>query len=221
MTESRRHDGPSPALLAGLSIALLFGGLGVGVAIGGIMPLPYGSTTAIQHYVLTQSLALHIMAVAVFGSSVLLAIYTATVSSRLRWLGVSGAGPTVALVGGTLAAGGLALTGLLGWMMSRPEIAGETSLVRALYLLTFLIGGPGHVVALGILIAGMATGGLLPRATAWTGIVIATLCEVTMLVLAWTAVGPILPVARVAALAWLWVAGGQLPTRRDDPAAQV
>jgi len=221
MTESRRHDGPSPAVLAGLSIALLFGGLGVGVAIGGIMPLPYGSTTAIQHYVLTQPLALHIIAVAVFGSSVLLAIYTATVSSRLRWLGVSGAGPTVALTGGTLAAGGLALTGLLGWMMSRPEIAGETSLARALYLLTFLIGGPGHVVALGILVAGVAAGGLLPRATAWTGIAIATLCEVTMLVLAWTVLGPILPVARVAALAWLWVAGGQLPTRRDDPAAQV
>ena len=221
MTESRRHDGPSPAVLAGLSIALLFGGLGVGVAIGGIMPLPYGSTTAIQHYVLTQPLALHIIAVAVFGSSVLLAIYTATVSSRLRWLGVSGAGPTVALTGGTLAAGGLALTGLLGWLMSRPEIAGETSLVRALYLLTFLVGGPGHVVALGILIAGVAAGGLLPRATAWAGIAIAALCEVTMLVLAWTALGPILPVARVAALAWLWVAGGQLPTRRNDPAARV
>jgi hypothetical protein len=220
MTESRRHDGPSPALLAGLSIALLFGGLGVGVAIGGIMPLPYGSTTAIQHYVQTQPLALHIMAVAVFGSSVLLAIYTATVSSRLRWLGVSGAGPAVALTGGTLAAGGLALTGLLGWMMSRPEIAGETALVRALYLLTFLIGGPGHVVALGILVAGIAAGGVLPRATAWAGIAIAALCEVTMLVLAWTALGPLLPVARVAALVWLLAAGGRLPTRRDDPAAR-
>lgn len=221
MTESRRHNGPSPAVLAGLSIALLFGGLAFGVATGGMMPLPYGSTTAIQHYVQTQPLALHIMAVAVFGSSVLLAIYSATVSSRLRWLGVSGAGPTVALTGGTLAAGGLALTGLLGWMMSRPEVAGDTSLVRALYLLTFLIGGPGHVVALGILIAGVAAGGRLPRATVWAGIAIAALCEATMLVLAWTAVGPILPVARVAALAWLFVVGFRLPTRRDVPTAPV
>lgn len=220
MTESRRHDGPSPALLAGLSIALLVGGLGAGIAIGGIMPLPYGSIVAVQHYVRTQSLALHIVAVAVFGSSVLLALYTASVSSRLRWLGVSGAGPVIALVGGTLASGGLALTGLLGWVMSRPEIAGDTSLVRALYLLTFLIGGPGHVVALGILIAGVAVGGLLPRATARVGIAIATLCEVTMLVLAWTALGPALPVARVAALAWLFVAAVRLPTRRDGPAAQ-
>jgi hypothetical protein len=221
MRESPRHDGPSPALLAGLSIVLLFGGLGVGVVIGGIMPLPYGSTTAIQHYVQTQPLALHIMAVAVFGSSVLLAIYAATVSSRLRWLGVNGAGPTIALMGGTLAAGGLALTGLLGWMMSRPEIAGDTSLVRALYLLTFLVGGPGHVVALGILIAGVAASGQLPRVTTWVGVAIATLCEASMLVLAWTAVGPLLPVARVAALVWLLVVGFRLPTRRDGSGAQV
>lgn len=221
MTESRRHDGPSPAVLAALSIALLVGGLGVGVAIGGIMPLPYGSTTAIQHYVQTQPLALHIMAIAVFGSSVLLAIYTATVSSRLRWLGVSGAGPTVALTGGTLAAGSLALTGLLGWLMSRPEIADDTSLVQALYLLTFLIGGPGHVVALGILIASVAAAARLPRVTTWAGIAIATLCEASMLVLAWTAVGPLLPLARVAALGWLLVVGFRLPTRRDDLAPQL
>lgn len=204
-------------MLVGLSIALLFGGLGIGVAMGGIMPLPYGSSAAIQNYVQTQSLALHIMAIGVFGSSVLLAVYAATVSSRLRWLGVSGAGPAIALAGGTLAAGGLALTGLLGWMLSRPEIVGETALVRALYLLTFLTGGPGHVVALGVLIAGVTAGGLLPRATAWAGIAIATLCELTALVLAWTALGPVLPVARVAALAWLLVAGGRLPTRRGEP----
>ncbi len=219
MTESRRHDGPSPALLAGLSIALLFGGLGVGVAIGGIMPLPYGSSDAVLHYVRAEPLALHIIAVAVFGSSVLLAVYAATVCSRLRWLGVSGAGPSIALTGGTLAAGGLALTGLLGWMMSRPEIAGDAALVPALYLLTFLIGGPGHVVALGILIAGIAAAGRLPRATARAGIAIAALCELSTLVLAWTALGPMLPVARVAALSWLLVAGLRLPTRRSDPAA--
>jgi hypothetical protein len=202
-------------LLAGLCIGLLFGGLAVGVAVGGIMPLPYGPAAPIQHYVQTQSLALHIIAVAVFGSAVLLAVYAATVSSRLRGPGVTGAGPTVAVVGGTLAAGALAVTGLLGWTMSRPEVVGDAALVRALYYLTFLIGGPGHVVALGMLIAGIAAGGILPR----TGIAIGALCVMTMLVLAWTALGPLLPVARVAALAWLLVAGARVPTRRSDPLA--
>jgi hypothetical protein len=202
-------------LLAGLCIGLLFGGLAVGVALGGIMPLPYGSAAPVQHYVQTQPLALHIIAVAVFGSAVLLAVYAATVSSRLRERGVTGAGPTVAVVGGTLAAVALAVTGLLDWTLSRPEVASDPALVRALYYLTFLIGGPGHVVALGALIAGIAASGVLPR----TGTAIAALCALTTLVLAWTALGPILPVARVAALAWLLVAGGRLATRRSDVVA--
>jgi hypothetical protein len=204
-------------LLAGLCIGLLFGGLAIGVALGGIMPLPYGPAAPVQNYVHTQPLALHIIAVAVFGSSVLLAVYAATVSSRLRGLGVTGAGPTVAVVGGTLAAGALAVTGLLAWALSRPEISADATLIPALYLLTFLIGGPGHVVALGALIAGIAASGVLPR----TGTAIAALCALTTLVLAWTALGPILPVARVAALAWLLVAGARLPTRRGDPAASA
>jgi hypothetical protein len=202
-------------LLFGLCIGLLFGGLAVGVALGGIMPLPYGPAAPVEHYVQTQSLALHIMAVAIFGSSVLLAVYAASVGSRLRGSGVTGAGPTVAVVGGTLAAGALAVTGLLGWTLSRPEVAGDPASVRVLYYLAFLFGGPGHVVALGVLIAGIAAGGVLPR----TGFAIAALCAVTTLVLAWTVLGPILPVARVVALAWLLVAAARVPTRRNSPAA--
>ena len=57
---------------------------------------------------------------------------------------------------------------------------------------------------------------LLPRTVAWVGIAIAALCELTMLVLAWQPLGPALPVARVAALAWLLVAGARMPTRRSD-----
>ncbi len=215
MAEMTRNHEPSPALLVGLSMTLLFGGLGIGVAIGGIMPLPYGPVAAVQRYVQAEALALHVMAVAVFASSVPLTVYAATVSSRLRRVGVGGAGPAIALTGGTLAAGGLALTGLLGWLMSRPEIAVDNTLVRALYLLTFLIGGPGHVVALGICVAGIASAGTVPQVTARAGIAIAALCLATTLALVWTAVGPMLPVARVAALTWLLVAGVQLSTRRS------
>src|SRR5271154_233181 len=219
MADSRPHDGPSLVLLAAMCIALLFGGLAIGVALGGLMPLPYGPIGPVQHYVQTQSLAVHIIAVAVFGSSVLLAVYAATVSARLRWLGDTGAGPTIALSGGILAAGALGLTGLLGWTLSRPEISGDAALVRALYFLAFLVGGVGHVVALGLLVAGMAVPGLvlglLPRPLAWAGLAIAVLSESTTLVLVWPVLGPILPVARVSALAWLLVAGARVPLRRN------
>ena len=57
-------------------------------------------------------------------------------------------------------------------------------MVRALHDLAFLFGGPAHVVFLGLLLAGMAVPGLLlgllPRATAWTGLVIAGLAELAV-----------------------------------------
>jgi hypothetical protein len=215
-----RNDGPSLVVVASICIGLIFGGLAIGVALGGVMPLPYGRVAAVQQYVRAQPVAVQVMAVAVFASSVPLAIYAATASARLRQLGVAAPAATIALVGGILAAGALGLTGLLGWTLSRPEVSGDTALVRALYLLVFLVGGAGHLVALGLLVAGMAVPGLvlglLPRPLGLAGVVIAWLCELTTLVLLWPVLGPILPVARVSALAWLVVAGARLPLQRSD-----
>jgi hypothetical protein len=113
----------------------------------------------------------------------------------------------------------MGLTGLVAWTLSRPEVSGDTALVRALYYLVFLVGGAGHIVALGLLVAGMALPslslGLLPRPLAWAGLAIAGLSELTTLVLFWPVLGPILPVARVSALAWLLVAGARLPLPRN------
>ena len=208
------------ALVAALCVGLLVGGLAIGIALGGVMPLPYGPVAAVQRYVHAEALAVQVMAVAVFASSVPLAIYAATASARLRQLGAAAPAATIALAGGILAAGALGLTGLLGWTLSRPEVGADTALVRALYFLVFLVGGAGHLVALGLLVAGMAvpgrTLGLLPRPLASAGVAIACVCELTVLVLVWPALGPILPVARVSALAWLVAAGARLPLRRND-----
>jgi hypothetical protein len=214
------QGGPSLVIVASICIGLLLGGLTIGVALGGVMPLPYGPAAAVQQYVRAEPLAVQVMAVAVFGSSVPLAIYAATASARLRQLGISAPGATIAFAGGILAAGALGLAGLVGWTLSRPEVSADTALVRALYFLVFLLGGAGHIVALGLLVAGMAVPslvhGLLPRPLAWAGLAIAGLSESTTLVLIWPVLGPMLPVARVSALAWLLVAGARLPLRRDD-----
>jgi hypothetical protein len=216
----RRQGGPPLTLLALISLGLLLGGLGVGVALGGVMPLPYGSAAAVHDYVRAQPLAVQIIAVAAFGSSVPLAIYAATASARLRQLGVTAPGATIALTGGTLAAGALGLAGLLGWILSRPDLSADNALVRAVYYLVFLVGGPGHIVALGLLVAGMAVPslilGLTPKTLAWIGLAIAGLAELTTLVLVWPVLGVILPIARLSALVWLVVAGALLPLRRKD-----
>ncbi len=210
----RQDDGPPLALVAAICVGLIFGGLAIGVALGGVMPLPYGPVAAVQQYTRAEPMAIQVIAVAAFASSVPLTVYAATASARLRQHGVAALG-TIALAGGTLAAGALGLTGLVAWTLSRPEVSGDTALVRALYYLVFLIGGAGHIVALGLLIGGIAIPSLvlelLPRPLALAGLVIAGLCELTMLVLIWPALGPILPVARVSALAWLVVAGARLP----------
>jgi hypothetical protein len=207
-------------LLSAICVGLLFGGLAVGVALGGVMPLPYGPASAVQAYVGAQPVAVQVIATAVFAASVPLAVYAATASTRLRQLGVTAPGATIALTGGTLAAGALGLAGLLGWTLSRPEVSADSALVRAIYFLVFLIGGPGHIVALGLLVAGMAVPslilGLTPRPVAWIGLATAALAESATLVLVWPELGVILPIARVSALLWLVLAGGLLPLRRKD-----
>ncbi|SOJ56203.1 hypothetical protein MSIMFB_03677 [Mycobacterium simulans] len=196
-------------------LGLLFGGIAAGVALGGVMPLPYGPATAVQAYVRAEPVAVQVIAGCVFASSVPLAIYAAAVAARLRQLGVMPTAAAIAMVGGTLAAGALGLTGLLGWTLSRPDVTADAALVRAIYFLVFLVGGPGHLVTLGMLIAGIAlpslTLGLLSRPAACTGLAIAVLAELTAVVLAWPELGVILPIARVSALVWLVVAGALLP----------
>jgi hypothetical protein len=217
------QGGPPLPLLATISLVLLLAGLVIGVAVGGVMPLPYGSDTAIQGYVASHHAAAVAIAVGTFGSSIPLAIYAATASARLRQLGITAPGATIALAGGLLASAGLALSGLTAWTLSRPEVTSDAALVRALYYLTYLTGGPWHVVTLGLLIAGIAVPslivGLLPRPVAWTGLVIAGLAELTTLVLIWQALSPLLPVARFTGLIWLIVAGALLPLRRRNKQA--
>jgi hypothetical protein len=210
--------GPSLVVLAAIWFALLIGGLAVGVAIGGVPPSPFNTGAASQEFFVAHPAAAQAAGVGAFGASVPLAIYAATASARLRQLGVTAPGATIALAGGVLAAGALALCGLLVWTLSRPEVTADGSVVRALYFLVFLTGGPGHVVVLGLLVAGVALPGLvlglLPRSVAWAGLVIAAIAEVTALVLVWPPLMVLLPVARIPALVWLIIAGATLPGRR-------
>lgn len=198
-----------------ICLALLFGGLAAGVALGGVMPLPYGPAAQVLAYVHTEPIAVQVTATCVFASSVPLAVYVAVAAARLRRLNVAPVAATVALVGGTLAAGALGLTGLLGWTLSRTEVSADAALVRAIYFLVFLVGGPGHIAALGVQIAAIAVPSLamrlLSRPLAWLGLTIAGLAELATLVLAWPALGVILPIARVAGLLWLLAAGALLP----------
>jgi hypothetical protein len=60
-----------------------------------------------------------------FGAAIPLAIYAATVSTRVRTLGIRAPGATIAQIGGVLAAAFLALAGLVSWVLSGPEVLAD------------------------------------------------------------------------------------------------
>ncbi|HUB55768.1 MAG TPA: hypothetical protein VMB04_11465, partial [Mycobacterium sp.] len=96
----KASSGPPLAFVAASCIGLLFGGIAIGVALGGVMPLPYGPVAAIEQYIRAHPTAIQVIAVAVFASSVPLAVYAATAGAQLRQLGVTAPTAAIAVTGG-------------------------------------------------------------------------------------------------------------------------
>ncbi|MEV6931532.1 DUF4386 domain-containing protein [Dactylosporangium sp. NPDC051485] len=222
-TETRRRPaqgGPPLGILAAIFTGLFLAGLILSTVLadGKPYPSPFGATPDILAYFRDHRLAVQIGGALQFGAAIPLAIYAATVSARLHQLGIRAPGATIALVGGVLSSGFLALSGLLAWTLSRQEVLGEPALVHGLQYLNFAAGGPGHVVPLGLLIAGVAVPGLLARLLpawlAWTGLAIAAVAEVATLTLLVDNAAYLLPIARFTGLAWLIIVGFRLPLQR-------
>jgi hypothetical protein len=222
----RQADGGPPLGILGVVFTALFvGGIIVSTAMAGgdTFPSPFGSSAEILAYFHDHQNAVRVSAFLQFAASVPMAIYAATASARLRNLGVRVPGATIALVGGALAAAMLALSGLLSWVLSRPEVLGEPAVVRALQDLAFATGGTGHVVFLGLLVAGIAVpgllAGLLPRRLAQIGLAIAAVAELSTITLLIADAAILLPIARFTALAWLIATGFLLPRVRTNRTA--
>jgi hypothetical protein len=215
--------GPSLLGLAVVSTALLAAGLILSAALGGVVPSPFAHAATIRHYFLAHPDAARASGILTFASAVPLAIYACTVSSRLRRLGVTAPGATIALGGGLLSAGALSISGLLLWTASQPAVRTDAPLIRALHDLAFATGGTAHVVFLGLLVAGVAVPGLilalLPRRVAWAGLVVAAVAELSTASLIWSGLSVLLPIARFPGLIWLIAAGRLLPASHPHRAA--
>lgn len=221
----RRQPGPPLLPLALISTALFVASLVVGAAGGGPFPSPYDSAHEVTAFFAAHRTTVQVAATLQFASAVPLAILAAALSSRVRFLGFARVpGPQIAFAGGLLASGTLAVSALVQWVLSRPGVAGEDALVRALADLAFATGGPGHVVFLGLLVAGVAVpaafGRLLPRGLVAAGLVVALVAELSTLALLSEPAAFLLPVGRFGGLVWLIAAAALLPTarRRTTPA---
>jgi hypothetical protein len=214
------HRGPSLGAL-GVVFVLLFT---LSLALTGVMtggarfPTPYEPVALAQDYFSRYANVIRIAAFLQFGAAIPLGIFTATVTSRLKFLGMRAAGTDIALFGGFAASVFLAFSAGAGWVLTQPGMAIEVGALRALQLLVFVTGGPGHVVMLGLLLAGVsvpsAFAKLIPRWLAWLGLIVAAICELSALSLVFPMAGILLPLGRFPAFIWLIGAGITMPRSR-------
>jgi hypothetical protein len=176
---------------------------------------PFGDPEAARAFFAANPFAVKVSAFFFFGSAVPLAICTATVVSRLRYLGVRAAGTNIALLGGFAASGAIAISGLCTWVLSVPEVSASLVATRVVYFLSFLSGGAGFAVAFGLLAAGVSVtshfAGLLPRWLVVLGMVVAVAGELSSLSLVAYPANLAIPVTRFVGFAWLILVGSRLP----------
>jgi hypothetical protein len=220
----RRHVGP-PLVPLGLVGAVLFiASLVVGASGGGPFPSPYDDETDIYAFFSDHATTVRVSATLQFASAVPLAILAVSLSSRLRYLGFSQVpGVLIASMGGILASSMVALSALVQWVLSRPDVAANHAIVRPLVDLSFAIGGPGVVVFLGLLLAGVAVpaafGRLLPRPVVIVGLLLAVAGELGTIALLTKPAGFLIPIARFGGLAWLIAVAALIPARRPSTSA--
>jgi hypothetical protein len=215
-----RHAGPPLILPAVLFMGLFLGSLVAWSALtgGAPYPQPFGDAGDVRFFA-EHALAVRVMAFLQFGAAIPLGIFTATLVSRLRFLGIEAAGVSIALFGGLAASVFLAASALIQWVLGAPGVADAAADARLLQLLAFATGGPGHVVPFGLLLAGASiTGGLtrrLPRWVMWFGIVLAIFAELSTLTLILEPAAFLLPLARFPAFIWILCVAAMLPSRRS------
>ncbi|MGH8961223.1 MAG: DUF4386 domain-containing protein [Jatrophihabitantaceae bacterium] len=181
---------------------------------------PWQSDSALLDFFANHGAAAHASAFFTFGAAVPLAVVTAVSTTRLRLLGLDVPGRIIAQLGGVLAAAMLAISGLTTLALTQPHVAESPAAVRAVYGITFAMGGPGFVVFVGLLLLGLSIsslfGNVLPRWLAWVGVAVAIACEASAFSVAFSDLQFLLPIGRFGSLAWLVVTGFLLPSSRRE-----
>ena len=229
------HRGPNPGVLAIVYTILFNSGLWFVVsfrvpehpvasaaAVRPYFPGPWESAQTIVTYFQTHPHAVLMCAFLQFGAAIPPGIFTATMVSRLRYLGVRAAGPNIALFGGIMTAINIATSALVLWVMAYPGIANEAGVVRAFYYIVFAIGGVGFSVPMGLLLAGISIPALmmklLPKWLVVSGLVLAVIGELSFFSLIIPKALLLIPLTRFPSFLWLIAAGFLLPRVRNSSA---
>jgi hypothetical protein len=219
-TPQAHHPSPPPGLLAIVFTALFCSALLPVTTFGGTphFPGPWESPQTIATFFQLRTQAARLCAFLQFGSAIPLGIFTATIYSRLNFLGVRAAGATIALCGGFAATASVASCALVLWTMTRPGIPQDPSLTHALYLLSYALGGPGYSVPLGLLMAGVSIPvlayRLAPRWIPILGLILAAAGFLSWLNLEFASAVVLIPLTRFPGFLWMIAIGFALPASK-------
>lgn len=205
--------------------AVAFAGLTVaGAILGGAGPRPGWAPEEVLAYAATHGTSMSVAAALLLGSAFPLVVYAATVVRRMQRLGVTAPGPLIGLAGAVLAAASIAASALFSWTAAQTAVLGDAALAKTLATLWFATGGVGFVAPFGLLLIGIAVPALilrlLPRALAWSALVVGILALASTFALITDVLFPLLPIGRFGGVLVLLGTAILLPAtvrRTSDP----
>jgi hypothetical protein len=209
MKATPRFRGPSLILLATVHILVFVAGLVASAALrhGATYVTPFAPAEQVRLFFAESPTAVRVSNFFLFASAVPFGIFAVTVVSRLRFMGVRAAGTNITFLGGLTATIALILSGIMGWVLSVPEVSASAQVVKAIFFLCFLFGGTVYAVGFGLLAAGVSVTSyfmrLLPRWMVVLGMLVAITGELSSLSLIAYPANFFIPITRYLGLIWM------------------
>jgi hypothetical protein len=221
------HKGPHLGMLAVLYTVLFCAGLFpvTNFYKAPYWPGPWEPASTIIPFFQTQGARVVLCLFLQLGAMVCLGLFTATVVSRLHFLGARAAGVYIALLGGFWVVFDSMAGTMATWAMVHPSVSPHDGVVIALYYLAYGLGGPGFSIPMGLLIAGITITSafmhVLPKWLIVFGLILAVAGELSWLhIILYPKLLFLIPLTRFPGFIWLIIVGFLMPKSRR-PAASL
>jgi hypothetical protein len=219
--EMPRFRGPSLILLVTVHFLLFVAGLVAAATLrhGAPYVTPFAPAEELRSFLAQSPTAVRVSNFFLFGSAVPFGIFAVTTVSRLRFMHVRAAGTNIALLGGLTATIALILSGIVGWILSLPEVLESAAVVKAISFLNFLLGGAVFAVGFGLLAAGVSVTShfmrLLPRWMVVLGMLVAITGELSSFSLIAYPANFFIPITRYLGIIWMFSVAVALTKNRE------
>ncbi len=219
-TAPAKHPGPPLWLLAILYTVLFIAGLFPVTMFAGLpyWPGPWEPASVIVPYFQTHATKVLACVFLQLGANICLGLFSATIVSRLHFLGVRAAGAFIALFGGFMVVFDGMAASFTTWTLVHPVVAQTPSSVLALYYLAYAFGGPGFSIPMGLLMAGVSVSAgfmkLLPRWIVALGLFLAAAGELSAFHLIIPSLLFLIPLVRFPGFIWIIAVGFAMPRSR-------